>query len=511
MKLLIADAEHSAREQVHIRLKKGGYEFEQVFYAGSGLEAYHIIKEMMPDIVITDVEMEYMTGLELLQRCRKEGILASFIVVSRYAEFEYIQAALEHEVCGYLLKPVVQEKLFGAMNRAVSRIKESRRLSGTLLENEQLHLTNLIMKCRQDIISEPEYSQLLQHLNIEREYEFLGAVVHVSTYRHDRFAGAEDVYQTIMQLLTARIPVLHRMLPYKKGTDGFFLLAGTQMRQKERMMHTVWQDVVQKLKNSGAVITVGLSEISARIDSGFLLSAEKALSQRFEKGIGDVYSGHMIRESADISQILDISDFTAQVHHKNGEETAAELEKLAAQLYPHIYNLEFLFQYLCDLMEHMGYLPDKKFWKHYIENRNWTYCKNLEEILESIRGEIRRTCQRPVRDETPVHERVKRYIEAHFGENVTLGGLAGQFHLNPRYLASVYKKEEGLSPTDYLTQVRIEQACKKLESSDVPASEIAAQVGYDDPRYFYKVFKKQTGVTPKEYRQNREISSGHDK
>ena len=504
MKLLIADAEHSAREQVHIRLKKGGYEFEQVFYAGSGLEAYHIIKEMTPDIVITDVKMEYMTGLELIQRCREEGILASFIVVSRYAEFEYIQAALEHEVCGYLLKPITQEKLFGAIDRAISRLDDSRKLSRALWENEQLHLTNLIMKCRQDIISEQEYSQLLQHLNIRKEYEFLGAAVHVSTYRHDRFAGAEDVYQTIGQFLAARIPVLCRMLPYRKGQNGFFLLMGTQMQEKEMTIHTVWQDVVNKLKSSGAVVSVGLSEVSGRIDSGFLLSAEKALSQRLEKGIGDVYSSRMIRESADISKILDISAFTAQVHHKNGEETAAELEKLAAQLYPHIYNLEFLFQYLCDLMEHMGYLPDKKFWKHYIENRNWTYCKNLEEILESVRGEIQRTCQRPVRDETPLHERVKKYIDVHFEENVTLGGLAKQFHLNPRYLASVYKKEEGLSPTDYLTQVRIEQACKKLENSDIPASEIAAQVGYDDPRYFYKVFKKQTGITPKEYRQKKE-------
>ena len=195
MKLLIADDENLIREALSARLKKGGYEFEQIFYAGSGLEAYHIIKEMTPDIVITDVKMEYMTGLELIQRCREEGIQASFIVISGYAEFEYMQTAIENDVCGYLLKPITQEKLFGVMDKAVSRLDDSRKLSRALWENEQLHLTNLIMKCRQDIISEQEYSRLLGYFNIGREYEFLGAAVHVSTYRHDRYTGTEEIYQ----------------------------------------------------------------------------------------------------------------------------------------------------------------------------------------------------------------------------------------------------------------------------------------------------------------------------
>ena len=73
-------------------------------------------------------------------------------------------------------------------------------------------------------------------------------------------------------------------------------------------------------------------------------------------------------------------------------------------------------------------------------------------------------------------------------------------HTGRDYEHTVFKKKEGLSPIDYLTQVRMEAAKSTLRNTDIPASEIAALVGYEDPRYFYKVFKKYTGLTPTEYR-----------
>ena len=501
MKLLIADDEYLIREALAARLKKGNYEFEQIFFAGSGLEAWHIIEEMRPDIVITDVRMEYITGLELIQRCRMQNIQTSFIVVSGFAEFEYMQTALENDVCAYLLKPITQEKLFSAVNKAINKQNESTRLSKALLENEQLNLANLLMKCRQDIISETEYGKLLVYLGAETDFEFLCAAVHVSTYRHDRYASVEDVYRSMEQQLSARMPVLSKILPYKRAQNGFFLLMGTQLNEKETVIHSVWQDIVQRIKNSGAIVSVGLSKPEKVIDSGFMLSAEKALNQRYERGIGSVYSCRAIRESADIAQILDVPSFADRVKGKEGEEAAAEFEKLVVKLYPHIYNLDFLFQYLYDLMIELGFNPNKQFWKDYIEKKSWTYCANLSEILKSIREELEKSCHRIHAEGHPLSERVKLFIREHYREDLSLSILANQFHLNPRYFASIFKKDEGLSPTDYLTQVRIEAACRELETTDVPASEISVMIGYDDPRYFYKVFKKKLGVTPKEYRQ----------
>ena len=500
MKLLIADDEYLIREALSVRLKKGNYEFEQIFYAESGVEAYHIIKEMKPEIVITDVRMEYMSGLELLKKCRQEDISASFIMISGFAEFDYMQEAMEYGACGYLLKPITQEKLFGAMDRAIYKQNEFNRLSMTLKENEQLFLTNLVMKCCQDIITDSEYALLMKQLGAECGDEFIGAAVHVSTYRQDRFVNPEDVWRSLEQFLNARPLPSFKMLPYKKAQNCFFVFMGNDVRDKESEVQAAWHELVGKLKSNGAVITVGLSKPCEKINTDFMLSCERALNQRFERGIGDVYSCRAIRETADISQVLDIPSFELQIRDKEGEEAAAEFEKLVSKLYPHIYNLEFLFQYLFDLMLRVGFNPDKKFWVNYIENKSWNYYKDLNEILESIREELRIACTRYSEEEQALNERVKGYIHKHFREDLSLSILAKQFHLNSRYFASVFKKSEGISPTDYLTQVRIEEAKRALDSTDTPASEIAAMVGYEDPRYFYKVFKKQTGVTPKEWR-----------
>lgn len=501
MKLLIADDEHLIREALTARLKKGNYEFEQIFYADSGLEAYHIIKEMKPEIVITDVVMEYMNGLELIKKCHQENVQSSFIVISGYAEFEYMQAALEYGACGYLLKPITQEKLFGAVDRAIYKQNEAKQLSLTMEKNEQLNLTNLIMKCRQDIISEQEYDRLMELLGVQPGDEFIGAAVHVSTYRQDRYASPMEVCRNIEQLLTARVSAAFRLLPYEKAQNSFFLCIGADMGDKEGEIQNVWHEVVSKLKNNGAIITVGLGTSSTRLDSGFIMSCERALNQRFERGIGNVFSSRAIRESADISQILDISSFELRVKNKDAAEVAAEFEKLVRQLYPHIYNLEFLFQYLYDLLLQTGFDPDKKFWSSYIGNKNWTFYKDLDEILQSIHDELLSACYKPSGEEQTLSEKAKEYIEKHFREDLTLGLLAKQFHLNSRYFSAVFKKNMGVSPTDYLTQIRIGEAQKALQTTNVPASEIAVMVGYEDPRYFYKVFKKQTGITPKEYRQ----------
>ena len=511
MKILIADKSAAEREILAALLKTGSYEFEQILFAGSGTEACHIIEEVHPEIVIADACMESMNGLDLLQHCREEHDPVAFIIVSDGADFEKMQTALENAACGYLLRPVRGERLSAAVERAIRQRDAAERLAAALLENEQLRLQNLLMKCKQDIITEQEYDRLLYLLGASRDGGFLGAAVHLSTYRHDRYGSVEDVFDSMNRYLADRVPAAYRMLSYGKAQNGFFLFADPALREKESQIQNIWIELVHKMKDSGAVISVGLSMTENRIDSGLLLSAEKALNQRLERGIGNVYSSHTVRGSEDISKILDIPSFAQRIRGKEGAEAALEFEKLAEQLQPHIYNLEFLFQYLYELLIEMGYGPDKKFWEEYIGNRSWTDRKNLKEIQDSIREELIKACSRINRGSLSLHDRTRLYIDKHFRENLSLGTLAGQFHLNPRYFAAIFKKEEGISPTDYLTKVRIREACRALTATEVPASEIGSAVGYEDPRYFYKVFKKTMGVTPGEYRQNpTEVSAADD-
>ena len=99
-----------------------------------------------------------------------------------------------------------------------------------------------------------------------------------------------------------------------------------------------------------------------------------------------------------------------------------------------------------------------------------------------------------------IRDRAKSFLREHYREQLSMEMLAAHYHLNPRYFSTAFKKKEGVSPIDYLTGVRMEAAKDTLKNTDIPASEIASLVGYEDPRYFYKVFKKYAGMTPTEFR-----------
>ena len=121
MKLLIADDETLIRQAILARLRKGNYTFDEIFLAVNGLEAWDIVQRECPEIIITDVQMEGMTGLSLIQNCQNAGIPASIIVISGYAEFEYVQNAMYHDACCYLLKPITQKTLFDALEKALAK------------------------------------------------------------------------------------------------------------------------------------------------------------------------------------------------------------------------------------------------------------------------------------------------------------------------------------------------------------------------------------------------------
>ena len=104
-------------------------------------------------------------------------------------------------------------------------------------------------------------------------------------------------------------------------------------------------------------------------------------------------------------------------------------------------------------------------------------------------------------EERPIHG-ITRYLQAHLAEEVSLGVLAEEFHLNPQYISQLFKSEIGVNFLTYFTNIRMEQAKKLLLTTSLPIAEVSEQSGYADYRVFTKVFKKSEGVTPSQYRRD---------
>ena len=154
-----------------------------------------------------------------------------------------------------------------------------------------------------------------------------------------------------------------------------------------------------------------------------------------------------------------------------------------------------------EMLIRLNYSPSKKNCGRFTDGKFWASYENKDEILSLIKEEISFTClNRPAEINKSVTEQAKSFLREHYREQLSMEMLAAHYHLNPRYFSTAFKKKEGVSPIDYLTGVRMEAAKDTLKNTDIPASEIASLVGYEDPRYFYKVFKKYAGMTPTEFR-----------
>lgn len=136
---------------------------------------------------------------------------------------------------------------------------------------------------------------------------------------------------------------------------------------------------------------------------------------------------------------------------------------------------------------------------------------DLQALLEKLkkREQQSRAAQPPKETNLNISEAMRSacsYIDAHYAETLSLAAISEQFHVNASYFSEQFKRCNGISFVEHLTNVRMKQACRMLCASDAPSiTDIAMQVGYNDSRYFGHVFKKQYGVTPSEYKKQRKI------
>ncbi len=502
MKLLIADDETLIRQAILARLRKGNYTFDEIFLAVNGLEAWDIVQRECPEIIITDVQMEGMTGLSLIQNCQNAGIPASIIVISGYAEFEYVQNAMYHDACCYLLKPITQKTLFDALEKALAKHAARTRLVQVQEQNELLSLGQLLQKGRERPLGDSESAQLNGLLNAEEGCGFMIGTAHISRYDQKRYFSPESIYSALTDRLSPRLQADLRLIPSTSPSDRVLLFCSPGLSGGMQTLLETLAAQITRLHVLGATVTLGLSAVSYAIGPDMFRQSEQALTYRFLSGNGKVYSiGCPPQNAGRIPGDADWKSLENELRCKSPQETADRLCSYIDGLYPLVYNFVYLIQPIYELLIRLNYAPSKANWDYFTDNAFWSSHENRNEILLLIKEEISLTClSKSPEDDLPVTERAKAFLTEHYREPISMEMLAESFHLNPRYFSTLFKKKEGVSPLDYLTGIRMDAARNLLLNTDIPASEVSSLVGYEDPRYFYKVFKKYTGQTPTDFR-----------
>lgn len=503
--------------------------------ASDGELAYPMIIKEKPDILITDIRMPFMDGLELCKLVKKELPNIKILILSGYDEFDYAKEAIRLGITEYLLKPISSGKLLEALNgvsESIRREKEDKDLVRKYMEEmrentehekqkffEQMIAGNLSMADALETgekyemnLSARMYNLLLFRFTLGEENRKSGELLGEAEYAIEK--------------LTER---LEYVFEFQRGVEGwaFLLMADNEEQMSERVKE-LSKDLEEIMKNYSTIAYFGgIGQPVARLrelEESFR-EAERALAARFTMELNQIISVEDIRMAQNVDTLDDI------------EITSfGEIEKTRTMLEKFLNNGaedeidEFVDVYINELSEENlksvlmrqyiimdAYIVMMSFCEKFegIEGEMQAQSEELKnsmktiQTLEEIKNYIRMLLKKiiGVRDTisgrrySDIIEIAKDQIrKTYMSDEISLNTIAAEVGMSPSYFSSIFSKEMGKTFVEYLTEIRMDRAKELLMCSSMKTSEIGYEVGYKDPHYFSYIFKKTQNCTPKEFR-----------
>jgi two-component system response regulator YesN len=532
-KVLIIDDEQLVRMGLKSMLPWGELGYEIVGEALNGQQGLDLIGKLQPDIVITDIKMPIIDGLELMRRAIAEQPQLKFIILSSYDDFQLVKQAMKQGAEEYLIKLSLEPDILSATLASVREKIIAER--GKPLIDEQLdkglreNLTMLREGFLKRLINKPlpsqaELDQQLKYLGIELEAMLCCALIRINNPAALTKYETHEMHSLETAILTTIDEIVNDVfkgytLPWNPG-EFLVILSGnsgyspeTFLAQAVAMGERVAQTVKQYFN-----ISVSLGFGNPRHDY-------TELQESYFEGLRAIqhchYSGTQTilcftelpqdnenQASVDISEQKNILPQAIEVHDL--ETIGSVFETLSMIVSDPGVSREQAY----DLCFQIAYLLPGALGITETELKEVFGCKNsfyesilslntLAEIHDWLIGLERNIFRRLSRNDVQKNHRLiaraKRYILDHYAGEISLNEVAAAINISPGYLSTIFRQETGICFTDYVTEIKIGQAKKLLRESEYKVYEISAMLGYQNAYYFSKVFKKVTGMTPSEY------------
>lgn len=451
--VLLVDDEMSITSSLQRSIEWSKYSLNVAAAVSNGQEALEVISREHIDIVITDIRMQNLGGLELCQQLHSQNPNIQIIIMSGYAEFSYAQRGIKYGIIGYCLKPIEYDELKMYLMRAVQKLKSAENLKtpDSLLDALLSNNTVEIRSC-------------LNNLGFT-EALFYTAVLStdITPPRGDQF-----------------------ILPI--GRKQFALLS------KEPVSDSYINDFLC-VKNNRC-IGISLQAISANELSNVLMECQALAFQYFiDPEIRVCYGVNEDKANKTLNEISSITKTSLMIQMLQNIINDSTLKKS--------FTVKSAIR-LCNIVcSRFALLNEEDFYIYSIEqvvNKYKSFDNLLKVMIDSLSIiEVPVSVQKSHYSNYTFLQMIN-YVTTHFTQDVSLTDIAEFSHLNPSYISQIFKKETGITFSKYLTELRINKAKQLLNASELSISDIAIKVGYNDYFYFLKIFKKATGLTPSQYR-----------
>lgn len=520
IKLLIAEDEILSLEDLE-NLPWNSVGIDAVFTAENGAKAYDLALTEKPEIILTDIQMPKMDGLELSEKLSSILPESKFIFLTAHDNFDYAKAAVENRVLSYILKPFDEDELLAAVKKAADIIKTERDKNSyhtyivKQLERSRHFLMGFFFGALES--NEEDVNNLLQILNITHPKTYYTAVVVTLAAPSPRHESVfTDNYQTFIQITQLLAEEDEEVLSFFNTTHlVYFVGAAVPFSPAES------QNVILKLADTAKsyldknqytnyLITIGNSVAGIKNCEAAYRSSLNAISYSFYLGFNTIICIEDVEPSNSVGYFQAIQDeqFFNIVKAGNFEGARFLLHRmfrsfsenqLAVNEVQHICHSILVRLAICLLQ--CGQNPNFLFNKTNALDviRQYTSTKNLEtfmiDILDIVTSNI--AINHSQRDKDLITS-IKEYIRAN--PKTSLTKIAEHFHHSPNYLSSIFPKETGDTIKNYIINIRMNYAKELLKNSPRSIGQIATDVGYKTQQHFCNVFNKATGMTPSDYR-----------
>lgn len=489
--------------------------------ASNGVQALELFQQEHPQIVITDIRMPLMDGMELIQKIRETDSDCRIIIITCVDEFSYAQKAISYQISDYILKLSMNiqeiENILDKIRKSLD--KEQARSSSSLpqtasheQENQELYdcLCGHCSTFSYNSHTAPFFSGNFQVAFIR----ILRQTKNSDSNPKDRICSDKSLYQLLQQQLTHDGAIL-----VEKGPGEYFLLF-----QNLEIFSRSFEDTITLVKNYyNSQPVCGISSCVSSPEQTFKAAqqAHHALCGYFfhpQKYIfrADITENNQELKAHTLRRIQEIIlSYTNICSHITEIWSTYEprIRQFLSDIAENSENIRKLFYYLADWFQEDLKLPSSEALHNSIYNyRRYVFeTDNIEDIYYIFNRLLNKLLTFYASDSSLSREMTEiiRYIERHYAENLTLDDLSAQVNFSKGYLCNIFRKELNTSFSNYLARVRISHAKKLLTSSFLRLYEIAEQTGFYDYSHFARTFKKVTGFSPQEY-QNHQIANEED-
>ena len=538
VKVYLVEDEIIIRQSIKnsIDWEKEGYEF--VGDASDGELALPVILKEKPDILITDIRMPFMDGLELSRMVKAELPDIKIVILSGYDDFEYAKQAIKIGVAEYLLKPVSSAVLLEHLSEIAEKVRDEREdlalkkvYYQEMQENEELIKMKFLGELISGKLSLADAMEKGKRFHMNLSGPFYRIILFKFIQEDHVQAEQSEALAEAYEAVGGYVDRFRDVFRFQRGVEGWaFLLTSV-----EEDMETQTKAFIEGLKAVIAPFDTltwfgGIGSEEARIRE--LREADKAFAGRFVQEPNQIISVEQLNfeqqdNEFDANIFGEINQFNQIITRFLSNGSLEEVESFVGALFTEISEDHFrslmIRQYIImdiyatvlafckklrkdtgadgeaagqmeslreneeilkravstaesvdDIKDYIGTLLD-----HVIELRNTLSGRRYSDIIRTAR---------------------KRIEQDYMSEDISLNTVAAEVCMSPSYFSSVFSKEMGKTFIEYLTEVRMEKAKQYLVCSSMKTSEISYEVGYKDPHYFSYIFKKTQGCTPKEYR-----------